>query len=116
MDCDADLCAIRQELGQVPRSRDVDYAAEDAPGSRDAHRQDDGRPDQRAFEIEPPAARFDLACVWPLVQTPLAALLVLEVLDRIGDENRSSRYPGIAERLVENTARRAHKPLAAGAL
>src|SRR5437868_4813215 len=37
------------------------------------------------LQIEPPAANVDLAIVGPLVQPALAARLVLEVLDRVGD-------------------------------
>ena len=55
-----------------------------------------------ALQLQPHLAALDLVCVRPLVQPALAAHLVLEVLDRIGDEDFLARDAGIRQRLVED--------------
>src|SRR5262249_20251040 len=54
------------------------------------------------FDVEPDAAALDLVGVRTLVQAPLAAHLVLEVLDGIGDEGIRPLDPRFRQRPVEN--------------
>ena len=68
---------------------------------------DDGRWfDQGAFAFEPDLATLDLVVVGPLVQAPFAAHLVLEVLDRVGDESVVPGNAGVFKRGIENAAGR----------
>ena len=67
-------------------------------------RDDDRRPDQRSLGVEPDPAAFDLVIVGTLVQAAFAAHLVLEMLDRVGDEGLLARDAGVAQRLVQNAA------------
>src|SRR5262249_1165999 len=55
-------------------------------------------------ELQPPVAALDFVGIRPLVQPQLAALLMLEMLDRIGDEDRFSRDACVLERAVQHTA------------
>jgi hypothetical protein len=59
-----------------------------------------------ALAFEPDLAALDLVIVGPLVQPALAAPLVLEMLDRVGDESVLPRDAGVFERGVENAAGR----------
>src|SRR5215510_12551307 len=54
--------------------------------------------------VEPPAASVDLAYVGLLVEAPLAARLVLEVLHGVGDVDFIPLDAGRFERLVEHLA------------
>src|SRR5947208_12471059 len=74
----------------------------------DRHRLHDG-----ALDIEPDLAALDFVGVRALVQTPLAAHLMLEVLHRVGHEDLAARDSRILERLVENAAGGADERLAA---
>ena len=56
------------------------------------------------FMVEPPAAGIDLARVRLLVDAPLAARLILEVLHRIGDVDRIARDAGDFQRAIEHLA------------
>src|SRR5262249_51708792 len=47
----------------------------------------------------------ELGGPWRLVNAALAALLELEVLDRVGDVKLLARQTGLGERLVEDLAR-----------
>ncbi len=85
----------------------VDRTAEHAARRGRAERNDDGRLDDRALEILPPAAPVDLISIRPLVQPPLAAHFVLEVLHRVGDEHALAIDAGIGERPVQYAAGRA---------
>ena len=60
-----------------------------------------------ALLLDPPAAGLDLAGVGLGVDAALAALLELEMLDRVGDVGRAAVDPGLAERAVEQLAGRA---------
>src|SRR5690606_37978729 len=71
---------------------------------------DDGtRRDDGDLLIEPPLAPVDLVRVGALVHAPLAALLKLEVLDGIGDEDLLARHARIGERTVEHATGGADK-------
>src|SRR5262249_16322003 len=67
--------------------------------------------DGGAGMVQNPAA-FDLVSIGPLVQPPLAAHFVLEVLHRVGDENLGPRNPRIRQRPVENAPGGADEGLA----
>ena len=74
------------------------------------------RLDDLALEIEPEMTALDLIGVRLLVQPPLAALLELEMLDRIGDENLAPVDTRIGKRAVEDAARRPDEWLAGAIL
>src|SRR5262245_59092433 len=93
-------------------ARDGDDAPEQAARGGRAQRHDGGWLDDRALLDEPPLAAVDLVGVRTLVQTPLAAHLVLEVLDRVGHENVVARDAGLFQRLVQDAAGRSHERLA----
>src|SRR5690606_18082804 len=65
-------------------AREPEAGAEQGLRGHRAQRHDDPGPHPRQLRGEPRAARGLFACVGPLVQARLAALLVLEVLDGIG--------------------------------
>ena len=109
MDRDANPRAIGKGMGHAARFRDGDGTAENASRGRAPHRQYDGGPDQRALVIQPPSAGLDLACVWPRVKSPLTAPFKLEMLDRIGHENRVSLDPDLLQRPIEHFAGRTDK-------
>ena len=62
--------------------------------------------------VEPDLATLDLVIVRPLVQPALAAHLMLEMLDRIGDESLLAGNAGVLERGIEDAAGRADERLA----
>ena len=66
---------------------DGDGAAEQAAHRARSERDDDRWLDHLPFELEPDLAALDFVGVGTLVQTALAAHLVLEMLHRVGDEN-----------------------------
>ena len=66
---------------------------------------DDGRADGVELGPEPRTAGFDLFRSGLLVEATLAALLELEVLDRIREVDLGARKPGPLQGLVEDPAR-----------
>src|SRR5262249_40865922 len=71
-----------------------------------------GRLDEAALVVEPHLAALDLIVAPPLVQAPLAAHLVLEMLDGVGDEHFLARNTGLFQRPVEHAAGGPHEGLA----
>ncbi len=69
-----------------------------------AERHDDARPYDLDLIVEPEAADIDLARVGLLVEAPLAARLVLEMLDGIGDVDSRALDAGRLERRIEDLA------------
>ena len=59
----------------------------------------------RALQVLPPAAAVDLIGIRPLVQPPLAAHFVFEVLDRVGDEDVLALDAGVRQRPVQQRGR-----------
>ena len=94
------------------RLGDGERSTEHAAGGGGAERHDRRRPHDRALDLEPDLAAIDLVDVGALVQPPLAAHLVLEMLDRVGDENVGSVNSGFRERPVEHVPGRTDKRLA----
>ena len=88
MDGDEGRACRRQAAAVWPRTLPiVTGAAEHAARRGRAERHDHRRACTiAALALEPPAAALDLVGVRPLVQAPLAAHLVLEMLHRVGDE------------------------------
>jgi hypothetical protein len=84
------------------------FAGEAARGG-DSERDDGRRLDQVALAFEPDLAALDLVIVGPLVQPPLAAHLVLEMLDRVGDESVFPRDAGVFKGGVENAPGRPYE-------
>src|SRR5262249_4921269 len=81
-----------------------DRPAKHASRGSGAERHDYRRLDQDALEIEPPVAVFDLKGIRALMQAPLAAHLVLEMLDGVGHEGFAARDAGLLERPIEQPA------------
>src|SRR5215475_15934607 len=79
--------AVGEPVWFATHLRDRHHASEQAARRSGAKRNNRRRLDDRALLIEPPFAALDLVGVGPLVAAPLAAHLVLEVLDRIGNES-----------------------------
>src|SRR5262245_37372333 len=99
---DQPAVADRQRL--AAQLADRHGPAEQAPRRGRAERHDDLGLDDRAFDLVPPAAALNLIGVRPLVQPPLAALLVLEMLDRVGDEDLAAIDTRVGDREVEHAA------------
>src|SRR5262249_16603814 len=57
-----------------------------------------------ALVIEPPFAAINFVGIRALVQAALAAHLMLEVFDRIGDEYILARDAGVLQRLIQEAA------------
>ena len=57
----------------------------------------------------PPAATVDLIGVGPLVQAPLAAHFVFEMLDRVGDEDTLALDPGFLKSAGQYAAGRTNE-------
>src|SRR5262249_48718637 len=72
-----------------------------------AEADDDPRLDDLAFRVEPGMAGARLTDGRLLVNAPLAALLELEVLDRVGDVDARAIDAGIRERAIEQLPSRA---------
>jgi hypothetical protein len=79
-------------------ARAAEYAAHRGRPHGDDHR----GLDDCALQILPPAAAIDLMGIGPLVQAALAAHLVLEVLDRIGDEHLVAGDAGVSESTIQH--------------
>jgi hypothetical protein len=106
MDRDAHLRAVNEVLCDGSRLRDGHRASQHTTGHGRAQRQNDARPHQRAFDIEPLAAGFDLAGIVALVEPPLAVPLVFKMLDRIGDIDVTAPNAGFGQRPIEDPAAR----------
>src|SRR5262245_64234371 len=96
--------AVRQLKNLPTYFRNGDRTSEQAARRRRPQRQDQLWLHDRAFLIEPPPAEVDLIGARTLVQAALAALLVLEVLDRIGHEYFTAIDAGFFHRAVEHAA------------
>ena len=57
------------------------------------------------LDFEPDPAALDFVTVWPLVQAPFAAHLMLEMFDRVGDEHFLARNTRLCQCLVKDTPR-----------
>ena len=64
------------------------------------------------FAVDPPAAMVDLGVVRRLVDAPLAARLVFEMLHRVGDVDARAVDAGFGERAVEHLPGRSDEGLA----
>lgn len=104
MNCCEDAATIRQRESLAARSRQHDRPLQDSMRGNGAERDNKPWPDQREFPIEPPAAGLHLAAVWMFVEPALAALLVFEVLHRIGHISRAAVKSHLRERLIENAS------------
>jgi hypothetical protein len=91
---------------------DGDDLAEQAARRGGAERHNGGRLDDRALGLEPDLAALDLIRVRALVQPPLAAHLVLEMLDCVGDEGGVAGNAGVFQRLIEDPSGRPDEWLA----
>src|SRR3979409_134146 len=101
-DDDAGAGIVAQDL--APHFGDRDRPSEHAARRGRAERHDHLRLHDGALALEPPAAGLDLGRVWPLLQPPLAALLELEMLDRVGDEDLFALDAGIRHGAAEDGA------------
>jgi len=79
--------AIRRVNHRAPLRHDGWLSSQYRQARRRAQCEDQPGPNKSALLIQPPAAGLDLARVGRLVQASLAARLMLEVLDRIGQVN-----------------------------
>ena len=82
--------ARSQSIG-LPRSCDERKPSRGAPARRGAEQHEHRRAARPRARREPGPAGVDLAPAWLLVDAPLAALLELEVLDRVGDVDARAR-------------------------
>src|SRR5947209_8359251 len=112
MDGDERKSAIREVMRLASGPGNRDGAAQHAACGSDAECQHPFGPDEREFVLKPPATAFDLVGVGSLVQAPLAAHLVFEMLDCVGDERVTPRDSGFSQRLIQNLSRRADKRFA----
>ena len=101
MDRDPRLAALLEHVGLAAQGGDGDRLAEQRAGGGGAERDDERRPDQGQFLLEPPAAGTDLAGIGLFVDAALAPPLELEMLHRIGDVGPLARHAGLGQRLVE---------------
>ena len=104
-----DVPPFRQIADSSSRGADGDHFFENAPGGAGAQSHGKARPNKVKFVPEPPPATLDLVRCWTLVQAPFAALLELEMLDRIGHERFAPLDSCRCQCFVENTPRRAHE-------
>src|SRR5215831_17683021 len=95
--------AVTEPVRFAAHPRDGHDASEQAARRSGAKRDNRRRLDDRALLIEPPFAALDLVGVGAFVEAALAAHLVLEVLDRVGDESVAACNAGSFQRRVENT-------------
>src|SRR6516165_6199444 len=92
-----------------PRLALMDGGLRISPRAAVAPRASDRRLNEIDLVVEPPAASVDLARVGLLVEAPLAARLVLEMLHGVGDVDFIPLDAGRFERLVEHLAGGAHE-------
>src|SRR3979409_339787 len=104
-DDDAGAGIVAQDL--APHFGDRDRPSEHAARRGRAERHDHVRLHDGPLALQPPAAGLDLGRVRPLVPPPLAALLELEMLDRVGDEDLFAVDAGLRDGAVEDAAGRA---------
>src|SRR5580765_1049690 len=93
-------------LEAAPVLRDPELVAEDRASRRRTEADEHVRLDRGELGFEPRPARVELRCARRLVDPALAALLELEVLDRVGDVDLFALQPGFGQRPVEHLARR----------
>lgn len=73
---------------------------------------DENRLNNRHLALEPPAALLDLIAIRPLMQPPFAPRLVFEMLDRIGDIDRTPIEACFHKCAIEHGAGRPDKGMA----
>src|SRR5438128_9105646 len=78
--------ARRREVSAI--LRDPERVAEDRAGRRGAEADENLGLDQGQLGVEPRTTSLELVRPWRLMDSALAALLELEVLDRVGDIER----------------------------
>src|SRR6266567_1011279 len=104
-------------LKNLPANGSDRYGAtEQAAGGGGPQGDHEFRLDDRALEIVPPPAAFDLVGVRPLVQPALAAQLELEMLHRVGDEHLVAVESRVRQGPVQHTACRSDERLAGDVL
>src|SRR6266436_9047834 len=108
--------AVGQMQGLSAQLADRDRTAEQTARGRGAERDNGRRLHDRALEIERNLAALDFVGVGALVQAPLAAHLVLEMLYRIGDEDLGAGNSRLRQRPVEDASGRTDERLAADVL
>jgi hypothetical protein len=99
-----------QETAALARKDDLP-AHERLCGER-AKTDDESWIDQRKFLFEPPTAFFYFVGVRAFVEAPFAALLVLKVLDGIGDIDCTTVKPGLLQCPIEDTPSRPNEGMA----
>src|SRR5580704_15126373 len=109
---DRQASAVGERQRRPADFRDRDSLAGEAARRGDAERDDRRRFYQFALMVEPDFAALDLVIVRTFMQPALAAHLVLEMLDRIGDEGFVARDAGVLERGIEQAASRADERFA----
>lgn len=95
----------RRELGAeqlAALARDAKTGPEDRLRRGCAETDEDARPNDAQFRLEPGPASGKVTRAWFLVDAPFAARFPFEVLDRVGDVNRVAIDPRFLERAVEN--------------
>src|SRR5215471_8470429 len=83
-------------------ARDAKVRAEESLRGGRAQTDEDARADDRELGFEPGSAGSDLRCLGSLVNPALSALDEFEMLDDIGDIDRSAREVGRGERTIEH--------------
>src|SRR6266511_1860535 len=112
VDRDKSCGAVLKRVRLPAHPGDGDDTPEQAARSGGAQRNDRRGPHDRALLDEPPLAPIDLIGVRALVETPLAAHFVLEVLHRVGDESIGAGNAGFFQRRIQDAAGRADEGLA----
>jgi len=105
MERDERFGAVIKRQRYSARLADRDRTAEQTSRGRRTKRDDDSGLHHCALQILPPAAAVDLVSVGPLVQAPLAAHFVFEMLDRVGNEDTFPLNPGFLKSAVQDAAR-----------
>ena len=116
VNCDERGRPVGELQGPPTQLRNGDGAAQETAGGSAAEGHNDRWFDDCAFELKPDFASLDLITVWPLVQAPLAAHLVLEVLHRIGYRHFRARDGGLGQSSIENPSGRSYERLAGNVL
>src|SRR3954454_12232920 len=86
---------------------DLDVAPHERLRRHRTETDEHARLDHGELGLQPRAAGVDVLRARALMDAALAALLEVEVLDRVGDVDERAVDPGLDERLVEDPARRA---------
>src|SRR4051812_26686122 len=108
--------AIFKRYWSAAQRGDCGDTAQHTARRRRTERDDNVGLHDRALKVLPPAAAVDLVSVGPLMQPPLAAHLMLEVLDRIGNKHLLAGNAGICQRFVEQAPGRPHERMAGAVL